>query len=211
MSFKDKINNLKPIEYKEHFKNLSFEKFMLYAALTLEEKEIPLTFSYLCIATYKLFPEKFWFDDEFTEYPAWEKLNRTYMHLKYVPKGKDPFLSWSIEKWYNLTNYWRQQAKMAKAIIDWDEIQITAPRTKKNVKVKQWRWKYNSFLNSNRYKKYDEKWEFDELWIYSFFWFSPFSQNEYIKNTLKTWKEYAKEDENIKCLQYIDKLLSMLQ
>lgn len=211
MSYKEIINNLKPIEYKSYFDDLSFEKFMLYTALTLEEMGIPLTFSYLCIATYKLFPEKFCFDDEFKEYPAWERLNRTYMHLKYVPKGKTPYISGSVGAWYSFTEFWRTEAKNAKAIIDSGEIQKKTPNKKKNVNWnKQWRWRYNDFLESRWFKEYEETWKFDEILVYSFFQVTPFTQKSNIKMSLNLWLGFAEEDNNIRCVEYIKRFLSTL-
>lgn len=213
MSFKEIINNLEPLEYKEYYKNLSFEKFMLYAALTLEEKKVPLTFSYLCIATYKLFPEKFCFDEEFKEYPAWERLNRTYMHLKYTPKDKDAYLTWSIENWFTLTEYWREEAKLAKAVITW---MMSAPtvRKKKNAdnpnRNKQWRWKYTEFLKSRWFQEYEQTWNFDEKLVYSFFWASPYSQKSLIKDQLSMCKDFAENDGNKTCIEYINKFLATL-
>lgn len=215
MSFKEIINNLEPLEYKDYFEDLSYETFMLYAALTLEEKKVPLTFSYLCIATFKLFPDMFAFDEEFKEYPAWERLNRTYMHLKYPSNKWTPAcIEWIVETWYNFTNYWRQKAEIAKAMIDTWEIKKNVRRKtekKEGNGKKQWYSQYSEkFLKSPWFKTYEETWKVNPMWIYSFFDVAPFSQKSYIKQTLELWLNYAKEENNTKCIEFINKLLSSL-
>lgn len=214
MSFKEIINNLEPITYKDYFEDLSYETFMLYAALTLEAKWVPLTFSYLCIATYKLFPDMFYFDEEFKEFPAWERLNRTYMHLKYAPKGKPACISWTVETWYNFTDFWKQKAEIAKDMIDLGETKKKSWNIK-NKKAgnsnKQGYSKYSeSFLKSKWFRDYEETWKINPMWIYSFFDVAPFSQKSYIKQTLELWLNYAKEENNIRCIEFINRLLSSL-
>ena len=48
------------------------------------------------------------------------------------------------------------------------------------------------------------------MWIYSFFNVMPFTQKASIKKTLELWLKYAKEDNNTKCIEFINKLLSSL-
>ncbi|MBR6640974.1 MAG: hypothetical protein IKL08_02120, partial [Clostridia bacterium] len=85
MSYREIINKLKPIEYSKYKDVTSNEKLMIYVASVLEKQNVPLTFNYICIATFKMFPDTFWCDEEFKEFPSIDRLNRTYMHLKYVP------------------------------------------------------------------------------------------------------------------------------
>ncbi len=209
MSYKKLILWLKPIEYNKYSQISSNEKLMLYAALKLTEKEIPLTFSYLCIATFKFFPEKFYFDEEFREYPAWEKLNRTYMHLKYT-KWKQPYISWSITDWFFLTKYWRQQAEGVTETIDNWKITTTTTKKTINDSHKQGRWQYQLFIQSDWYKNFEEKWVYDEMNVWYFFKVTPYTQTPLIEKKLKTWLTYAKEDKDTKCIEYINKILSSI-
>ena len=109
MSYKEIINKLKPFEYSKYKNISSNEKLMIYAAYELEKKHVPLTFNYICIASFKLFPEKFCCDEEFKEFPSVDRLNRTYMHLKYVKKGK-PYLAGSVKDGYSITNFGKANA-----------------------------------------------------------------------------------------------------
>ena len=61
MGYKDIINSLEPIEYSKYKDITSYEKLMIYVAKILEEKKVPLTFNYLCISAFKIFPDAFCF------------------------------------------------------------------------------------------------------------------------------------------------------
>lgn len=209
MSYKETINNLKPLEYKDYFEKLSYETFMLYTASFLEEKWIPITYSYLCIATYKLFPDMFPFDKEFKEYPDWEKLNRTYMHLRYPSNKKlPPCISWTKWTIFKFTEYWKEKAKIAKAKIGLTKITWDI---KKKDDDKQGRWRYDEFLQKCEWlKEYEETWKFDEMSIYSFFEVTPFTHKTIIRESLTMWKGFAEEDNNTRCVEYIKRFLATL-
>ncbi len=121
MSYKELIDWLKPFAYSQYKDVTSYEKLMMYAALKLEEIKVPLTFNYICIASFKLFPDKFCCDNEFKEFPSVDRLNRTMMHLKYV-KNWGSCLTWSIGNWYQITNLWRAVAKNKNGDIEWTNI-----------------------------------------------------------------------------------------
>ena len=80
MTFKETINAIEKIEYSKYASVSSNEKLCIYAAYYLEQRKVPLSFNYLCIATFKLFPDKFCVDEEFPEFPSVDRLNRTVLH-----------------------------------------------------------------------------------------------------------------------------------
>ncbi|MDD2516259.1 MAG: hypothetical protein PHF26_03510, partial [Candidatus Gracilibacteria bacterium] len=94
------IKNIVP-EYKaEIYTNVSSrEKLVVYAMAYLENNKIPLLFNYICVATFKLFPEKFGFG-EFNEYPHIEMLNRTILHLR--PRENN-YAEGSVRQEYKIT------------------------------------------------------------------------------------------------------------
>ena len=136
------------------------------------------------------------------------------MHLKYAPKGKEACLTWSIENWFTLTEYWREEAKLAKAVITWMISVAPTVRKRKNAdnpnRNKQWRWRYTEFLKSRWLKEYEQTWEFDEKLVYSFFWASPYSQQSHIREQICIWKGFAEKDDNKICIEYINKFLATL-
>ena len=206
--YKEIINSLKPVAYSKYKEITSNEKLMAYTALILEEKWVPLTFNYLCIAAFKLFPWKFCCDEEFREFPSVDRLNRTMMHMKYQ-QWKPSYLAWSIKTWYSITNLWRQNALMTKNIIDSTKDTGEAEQITTD-KHKEWSWKYKQLLEDPWFKEYVKTWKFDEIAIYDFFEVTPFTQIDYIKKTLTAWLEYAesKENGNEKCSEYIKIFLS---
>jgi len=135
MSYKEIINNLEPFEYSKYRDITSNEKLMIYSAYVLEKKKVPLTFNYICITSFKLFPEKFCCDEEFKEFPSVDRLNRTMMHLKYVKKGK-PYLAGSVEDGYTLTSFGKANAIEVESIINNTEVDktIKAPTVDKHKK-----------------------------------------------------------------------------
>ena len=65
INFIKKIDRINP----QNYSNVSSrEKLVVYAMYFLEKNDIPLLFNYICIASFKLFPERFHFG-EFKQYP----------------------------------------------------------------------------------------------------------------------------------------------
>ena len=203
MSYKKIINNLKPFDYSKYMNISSNEKLMIYAANELEKKNIPLTFNYICIATFKLFPEKFCCDEEFKEFPSVDRLNRTMMHLKYVKKGK-PYLTGTVENGYSLTNFGKATALEGESIINHSVVDksIKAPVVDKH--KKGFGKDYVEFINSDGYKKYLATNKIDIMFIWEFYNVIPYTQIKFIKNSMENIKEYANELKDAKCIQFIN-------
>ena len=116
MGYKDIINAIQPFDYSKYKDITSYERLMLYTAVYLEKNNVPLTFNYLCVASFKFFPQALCIDEEFPEFPSVDRLNRTYMHLKYVKSGK-PYIVGTQGNGFNLTPYGRALAKETESII----------------------------------------------------------------------------------------------
>ena len=54
MSYKEIINSYQAIDYSKYKDITSYEKLMLYVARELKKSKVPLTFNYLCVATFKI-------------------------------------------------------------------------------------------------------------------------------------------------------------
>lgn len=205
MSYKEIINNLEPFEYSKYRDITSNEKLMIYSAYVLEKKKIPLTFNYICITSFKLFPEKFCCDEEFKEFPSVDRLNRTMMHLKYVKKGK-PYLAGSVEDGYTLTSFGKANAIEVESIINNTEVDktIKAPTVDKHKKGIG--GDYLRLKESSDYNIYLETGKIDNMFIWKFYNVIPYTQIKFIKENLITIKKYAKESDDFKCIEFIEKV-----
>ena len=200
MGYKDLINKLESIDYSKYMNISSKEKLMIYAALILERNKIPITFNYLCIATFKIFPDMFYCDEEFKEFPSVDRLNRTLMHLKYVHNGR-PYLTGSVENGYSITKVGRAFSEETEAIIN---------NTKIDEHKKGFSRDYLLFINSKGYKKYLETNNVDINYIWEFYKIIPYTQIKSTKENLNNVLNYAKENNDEKCMFFIDEVLKKL-
>lgn len=205
MSYKDIINNLKPFDYSKYKDITSNEKLMIYSAYILESKKVPLTFNYICIASFKMFPEKFCCDEEFKEFPSVDRLNRTMMHLKYVKKGK-PYLAGSVEDGYSLTSFGKANAIEVESIINNSIVDktIKAPTVDKHKKGIG--GDYLKLVESKEYKNFLETGKIDNMFIWKFYNVIPYTQVKFITENLNTIKQYAKESSDEKCIEFVEKI-----
>jgi len=151
MGYREIINELEPIVYSKYKNITSYEKLMIYAAKKLVDRGVPLTLNYLCIAAFKIFPDAFCCDEEFKEFPSIDRLNRTYMHLKYV-KGKEPYIAGTTREGYTMTTLGIRTA---------DEVEMIISNTKENKSIsaplvdthkKGFSKDYSLFINTEEYK-----------------------------------------------------------
>lgn len=205
MSYKEIINDLKAIEYSKYRDITSNEKLMIYSAYILEKKKVPLTFNYICVASFKLFPEKFCCDEEFKEFPSVDRLNRTMMHLKYVKKGK-PYIAGSVENGYSLTTFGRANAIEVESIINNTEINqnIKAPTVDKHKKGIS--GDYLKLISTKEYIEFIESGKIDNMFIWKFYNVIPYTQIKFIKENLNIIKQYAKESSDESCITFVEKI-----
>lgn len=203
MGYKQLIDALAPFVYSEYANITSNEKLMVYSAYLLEKMHIPLTFNYICIASFKLFPEKFCCDEEFREFPSVDRLNRTMMHLKYVKNGK-PYLAGTIENGYSLTSYGKASAIEVESIINNTASgeSIKAPIVDKHKKGIG--GDYHRLTESPEYKKYLKTKDIDNMFVWSFYNAIPYTQIKTIKENLSVIRQYAKDSNDTDCLDFIN-------
>lgn len=209
MGYRNIINELQKIDYSKYKNISSHEKLMLYVALVLERNNIPLTFNYLCIATFKIFPDTFCCDEEFKEFPSVDRLNRTYMHLKYVQKGMS-YITGSTKEGYSLTKLGRSFAQETEAIIYNTKIDETIKAPIIDSHKKGFSKDYSFFISGDGYKKHIETGKIDIMYIWEYYKVTPYTQIKKIKNNLNDVLTYAKEMTNNECVDYIEKILKMI-
>lgn len=209
MTYKEIIDNIKPFEYSKYRNITSFEKLMLYAAKYLTDHGVPLTFNYLCVASFNFFPETFCMDNEFKQHLSPDRLNRTIMHLKYTQKSM-PYLSGKQETGYELTKLGKMVAEEVEAVILNTKIDktIKAPIVDKHKKgtIQD----YSKFINSEAFKQFELSEIVDINLIWEYFNVIPYTQIKRIKATLSDIGNYAVSQKNEKCNQYIKKILERI-
>ncbi len=210
MSYKQIIEDLKPFDYSRYSTISSYEKLMVFAAYTLEKLGVPLTFNYICIAAFKLFPDRFCCDEEFSEFPSVDRLNRTMMHLKYVSNGRSA-LTGSVENGYSLTNLGRANAIEVESIISNTAVdeRIKAPIVDKHKKGVG--GDYLRMKESDGYKKYLETGEIDKMFVWKFYNATPFTQMKTIRKNISEVAQYADDADDKKCLEFLEKIKEIVQ
>ncbi len=209
MGYREIINNLQPINYSKYKDITSYEKLMIYAILMLERNKVPLTFNYICIATYKIFPDRFCFDEEFKEYPSGDRLNRTLMHLKYVKNGK-PYVAGSVKTGYSITRLGYSIAEEVESIINNTKLDETIKAPVVDQHKKGFGKDYTAFVSGDGYKKYLETGIVDDMYVWEFYKRIPYTQIKSTKENLKDVLEYAKEKDDLKCQKFIEEVLKTL-
>lgn len=209
MSYREIINKLKPIEYSKYKDVTSNEKLMIYVASVLEKQNVPLTFNYICIATFKMFPDTFWCDEEFKEFPSIDRLNRTYMHLKYVPNGK-PYIAGTMKSGFKITSVGKAVAQNVESIIKNGISDSTIKAPPVDMHKKGFDKDYVGFKENQGYKEYEMTGKIDLMKMWSFFGITPYTQIKKTKDNLNNILEYAKNMNDKEFAEYVEKILKML-
>lgn len=197
------IRNIKSIESKKYKNVSSREKLAVYAMKYLENNNIPLSFNFICVATFKLFPERFHLGD-FNEYPHIEMLNRTILHLR--PKENN-YAEGTAKLGYKITKLGYYIAEQVENELR-GESQKGKPSKVKIDQIKKMPSNLaNKYFNSKLFEKWkkENKLSDDDFW--SLFEVIPFSRPDYIKSEIKELIIYSKEEknkDNIKFSKYLD-------
>ena len=201
------VNNIKPINYEQYASVSSREKLVVYVIKYLRGNNIPLSWNYIVIAAFKLFPEKFYFSDEFKIYPHIEMLNRTLLHLR--PKERNYATGGSRIK-YELTKFGEETAKQVE-----EEINLATgkPLLLKNKIMDSHKAEpsveFRKLKDSEVYKKFTEG-GFDDMDLWIYYGVTPFSQIERIKKKIKETKIIAEENGDQKIISLLNKFSEIL-
>lgn len=201
------IKKMVAIEYDKYASVSSREKLVVYAISYLRDHSIPLSFNNICIATFKLFPEKFYFSEEFKEYPHIEMLNRTILHLRPLERN---YASGSVRSDYRLTQIGEEVAKqVATELEDPSRGPVNKQIMDKHKKTSV--NEFNKIKNSDLFKKWVENNEVEDMDIWSFFEVTPYTQISKIQKFIKENIDFAKdqnEDKVVELLRFIDQKIS---
>lgn len=210
MSYKEKIDNLKEYNYSQYKDVSSCEKLMIFVAYTLQQNNVPLTFNYLCISSFKMFPEKFCLDEEFKEFPSVDRLNRTYMHLKYVKKGK-PYITGTTSEGYKLTTYGESVAEEVEALLNNSVVDKTIVAPPVDQHKKGISKDYSKFKESAGFEKYKSTGKVDVMYIFEFFNVTPYTRIKMINKNLTDILEYTKQFDDTELESYVNKAIEIIR
>lgn len=201
------IKNIISFEFDKYKNVSSREKLVVFAIQYLNLNNIETNWTNVCITAYKLFPEKFYLSDEFKEYPAIERLNRTLLHLR--PKEQNYAIG-SPSVNYVLTPLGKEVAFQVAMIL---EQGVVKSKSKENVLEKNQHTLANDYKNFISHTLYIEVIEnkmdvLDFVWLY--FEVTPFTQRERIKKKLLSIREYAMTKQDNGCIQSIDRIIKSI-
>jgi len=205
--YADFIKKLESIPYAKYSAVSSREKLIVYTISFLKENDVPLTFNNICIATFKLFPDKFYFSEEFSEFPHIEMLNRTILHLRPIERN---YAAGSVRSGYELTPLGEEVARQVKS-----QIEHGASSSTPNVKVMDPHKKTSEndlrkVLESSAYKQWLETSELDEMKIWEFFGVTPYTQIEKNKSYAKEIRNYAMSKGEKKVVEFLDQVKAQI-
>jgi hypothetical protein len=205
--YADFIKNLTAIPFEKYSAVSSREKLVVYTISFLKQSNIPLTFNNICIATFKLFPDKFYFSEEFSEFPHIEMLNRTILHLRPIERN---YAAGSVRSGYEITQLGEEVARQVKAQIEQgttsatDVIKVMDPhkKTSENDLIR--------VLESKVYKEWLAGSEVDEMKVWEFFGVTPYTQIEKNKTYIKETRGYAQSKGESKVVEFLDHIKAQI-
>jgi len=184
------IRAIKPVFKSEMYDKISSrEKLIAYTMYFLEKNNIPMLFNYICIATYKLFPDRFYFGD-FKEFPHIEMLNRTILHLR--PKERN-YATGSVRSNYKLTELGYQIALEVEEELSGkkniNKSKITAIDSVKKTSDSE----LKKIIQNKLFKNWEDTGKISEFDIWNYFEVTPYSRTGFIKNQIDELKMTAKK------------------
>ena len=203
------ISNIGAIDYKKYSRVSSREKLVAYTIKYLTENKIPTSFIYICVSAFKLFPDKFYFSEEFPEYPHIEMLNRTILHLR--PKENN-YATGSVGSEYFLTPIGEEVANQVS--YDLEVKNDSREVVSKKIMDSKKKAIYNDLKfvkDSREFKSFQKNGILTEEAVWSFFNITPYTQAEYTRKFAKNVKAYAgtvSEKEVVTFLTEVIKIIS---
>lgn len=180
------ISAIKPLEHGRYAAIEEKHHLLTYTMQFLMKKGIESTFPYLCVASFKLFPEEFCLDEEFKNELDSHKVR------KYLDRLFEEDLIKGKEGPFKLTRKGKDVAKETSAAfysgdtkmdIDKDDTRIGSDDVSKNYTELQLSKQYSSYLVNKRA-------DLKDLW--SFFGVTPHTKTDKIQEYLEEINEYAK-------------------
>jgi hypothetical protein len=213
MNYRDSINAIVPFKKEQYAHIKSDSRLGACTAYILTQKGIPLTMNYLGIAMFKMFPDNFYCDEDFKEYPSLDRLNREIcMHMTITKKKSEAFLAGSAKKGFQLTKYGEfvgRETKISieKSITNLDQnYQVNQLDKHKNGKSKE----YFKLTSSNYFKEYKLLGNLSKNFVWKLFDVIPFTKVSSIKKQLKLAEVKARELNDDTAVSFINEIYKQL-
>lgn len=207
------ILSIQPLN-EEKYSNVSKTKLGACAAYYLYKHNIPLTYNYIGIAMYKMFPQVFSCDEEFAEFPSLDRINREIMHMTITNSKKENISRPSIllgdaKQGYQLTNY---GIAIAEQILFEIQKSNAKPILHKTIDShKQGLTKaYETLKKSTCYNDWKKTKILPKYTPWKLFGLMPFTQENKIKQNLSMAFEKAKELNDLEIQKFIKQVLLQL-
>lgn len=123
----DKIRDIKAIDYSL-YRNIDLNSLLVYIVDLLKDKKITINFENICVASYKLFPQKFSLIN-YKEYPDAARVNRGLLQCR--PKYQNLLLG-DIKLGFELTKEGTKRVEKAKILLNKPYLQKTIKSNDKN-------------------------------------------------------------------------------
>jgi len=210
MTYREIINAIQPYKKEQYAHIQSDAKLGACAAYYLTRQDVPLTMNYLGIAMFKMFPETFYCDEDFKEYPSLDRLNREIcMHMTITKKRTDAILAGSAKNGFQLTKFGEfigkeTQKSIEKGASTNQTETINTPIDKHKAGTAN---EYTKIINSSFYKEYKDTDLIKKNAVWKLFDVVPFTQIASIKQKLKLAEAKAFELNDTHVLSFIKKIL----
>jgi hypothetical protein len=201
------IRSMEAIPFEKYANVSSREKLIAYTISYLREHKIQTNFNNLCVAAFKLFPEKFYFSEEYPEYPHIEMLNRTILHLR--PKENN-YATGSARSDYILTEIGEEIVRQVQAEIT-SGIKIEVTKKPMDSHKQTQANEYFKIINSKGYNDFLASSEVDIDHVWSLFEVTPYTQIEKSRRRLENVLSFCSSSGDIKCKEYLEKLIKILK
>lgn len=188
-------------------------KYGACTAYYLKKNCVPLTMNYLGIAMFKMFPDLFYCDVDFKEYPSLDRLNREIcMHMTITKKKEDAILVGSAKNGFQLTKYGELLGKQIYESITKGASAGINTRIKENVDShKEGPSKeYYNIKNSLLFLEYIKTGQISKNAVWKLFNVNPFTQELTIKKKIKLAEAKATECSDTQVLEFLKKILLQL-
>lgn len=213
MTYREIINCIEPYKKEQYAHIRSDSKLGACTAYYLFQRGVPLTMNYLGIAMFKMFPETFYCDEDFKEYPSLDRLNREIcMHMTITKKRTDAVLAGSAKNGFQLTKFGEFVGKETIK-----SIEMGAPTNLQkagNVPIDKHKAgttnEYSKIINSLIYQQFRDTGLIIKNSIWKLFDVIPFTQVGSIKQKLKLAEAKALELNDTIFLSFLKNILQQI-
>ena len=219
MNFREFINQIKPFNINQYSHIKSDSRLGSCTAFYLDLNVIPLTMNYLGVAMFKMFPDRFYCDEDFKEFPSLDRLNREIcMHMTITKKKTDAILFGSAKKGFKLTNFGKFIGKETfDSIMNINKDTSNQSVTNKNRAMQidshklSTHSEYQRVVNSKFFNDFKTNNTFNGKSLWIIFDVIPFTQVSSIISKLKLAQTVAVEKNYYLAIDFIKKAISYIE